>query len=112
MFTEMTPLCGVCVASFSGSVSRLRAFLRYASLNTAFLLSHMAQCLGLAVRLSRLGEEIGRHAVPGHTLVVCCGWPLAYGSLRTIADLAGWARVLLSEPLKAIVGNASHPFLR
>ena len=49
---------------FSICVWDKRAFLCFDSLNTSFLLSHMAQCLCLAVRLSRLGEEIGRHAVP------------------------------------------------
>ena len=53
-----------------------RAFLCFDSLNTSFLLSHMAQCLCLAVRLSRLGEEIGRHAVP---------WP-HFGGLLWLAS--------------------------
>ena len=70
LLTWLAGLCRGC--GFSICVWDKRAFLCFDSLNTSFLLSHMAQCLCLAVRLSRLGEEIGRHAVP---------WPHSGGLL-------------------------------
>ena len=89
------------------------AFLWFDSLNTAFLLSHMAQCLCLVVRLSRLGEEIGCRARSLAILVwSACGEPLAHGSPCFTTGRVGWARVLPPGLLRATVENDLCPLLQ